>query len=78
MTVTCFVQVFHGLQQLGIVVALVLAVYVRRLNRDLHEEVLALRRRQAEQEAEQELGEELGDEGLGATVPTVADSKGAD
>ena len=62
MTVTYFVQVFHGLQQLGIVVALVLAVYVRRLNRDLHEEVLASRRRQAEQE--------LGEEGLGATVTT--------
>jgi hypothetical protein len=41
---TCFVQVFHGLQLLGIVVALVLAVYVRRLNWDLHEEVLASRR----------------------------------
>lgn len=74
MTEACFIQVFHGLQLLGIMATLVLAVYVRRLNRYLHEEVLAFRRRQAEQEAEQELGEE----GLGATVPTVADSKGAD
>lgn len=58
MTEAGFMQVFHGLQLLGIVVALVLAVYVRRLNRVLHEEVLALRRRQAEQEAMEELGQE--------------------